>query len=451
MCETKNIFGTDGVRGLANSGYITPENVMKLAIATVNYFRKNKNEFVVVIGKDPRLSGYMLEPALTAGFIAAGADVRLLGPIPTPAVAVLTKTLRADLGVMISASHNQYEDNGIKFFSSAGFKITTDDEEAISNLFFKNIELANSSNMGRAKRIDDINGRYIEFVKGSFVKSLTLSGIKIVVDTANGASYKVAPEVFWELGADVTTIGNTPNGTNINNRCGTTNTSLLQKTVKEVGAYIGFAFDGDADRIVVVDNNGEIMDGDYIIAVIATDWKRRDKLNNDKIVATSMSNMALERYLNSIDLELVRSEVGDKHVVSKMLSVGSNLGGEKSGHIIPLDFSTTGDGMIASLQVLNYVVANNIKSSDIKRLYTPYPQLFKNIKGDDSYTIRSTIDSIRNDVISNNGRIIVRKSGTENVIRIMIESENEYNVKKISTAIDEFILTNGYQYLCDNY
>lgn len=431
-----NIFGTDGVRGRSNSGYITPGNAMKLAIAAVNYFKDNSgfhhNKFTVVIGKDTRLSCYMLESALTAGFLAAGADVRLLGPIPTPAVSVITRSMRANLGVVISASHNKYEDNGIKFFNSKGFKISPKDEIEISKLFIEDgSELAPPANMGRAKRIDDAAGRYVEFVKASFMRTLTLSGMKIVVDTANGAAYKIAPEVFWELGADIITIGNEPNGLNINENCGATDTALLQKTVLENNADIGFALDGDADRLIVVDNNGEVVDGDYIIATIATDWKDRKRLKNNKVVATSMSNISLEKYLNSMGVELVRCEVGDKHVIDTMLKIGSNLGGEKSGHIIPSDYSTTGDGLIASLQVLNYIVRNNKKASDIRKLYTSIPQVFKNIKKsiniDDTKKI---INIIENDIFQNVGRVIIRKSGTENLTRIMLECDNENNIKQ---------------------
>jgi phosphoglucosamine mutase len=443
VSKKNNIFGTDGVRGQANSGYITPENAMKLAIASVHHFQQESADFVVVIGKDTRLSGYMLEPALTAGFIAAGADVRLLGPIPTPAVSVITRTLRADLGVVISASHNPFEDNGIKFFNKRGFKISQYDEEKISELFFDEIKLVNPDKMGKAKRIDDIDGRYIEFIKSSFIRNLTLSGLKIVVDCANGAGYKVAPEVFWELGAEVIPIGNSPDGLNINEGCGATNPNLLQRAVKENTADIGFAIDGDADRIVVVDETGSIIDGDQIIAVIATDWKKRKKLQNNQVIATTMSNMALEQYLNSIGIKLTRSDVGDKYVIEKMIEVGSNLGGEKSGHIIPLDYSTTGDALVSALQVLNYLVANNKKASEIRNLYKPYPQIFKNIeKKIDIHSdhVKKAIVSIENEVLHRKGRMVVRKSGTENVIRIMIESENENDIKKALEAIDKAVL-----------
>ncbi len=438
--KTNNIFGTDGIRGLANSGYITPDNMTKLAIATVKHF-KQKGDFLVVIGKDTRLSGYMLESALTAGFMAAGVDVRLLGPVPTPAVSFLTRTMRADLGVVISASHNSYEDNGIKFFNNRGLKISLDDEQKITQYFFEKLDLVSPANMGKAKRIDDVDGRYVEFVKSSFVRDLTLSGMKIIIDAANGAAYKIAPEVFWELGADIITIGNEPDGININSNCGATDTKALQEAVIKHQADIGFALDGDADRLIVVDNNGNIVDGDYIIAAIATDWIQRKKLTNNKVVATTMSNMGLEKYLLSMGVELIRCDVGDKYVIEKMLSVKSNLGGEKSGHIIPMTYSTTGDGLIAALQVLNYLVANQKTSSEIIKLYKSYPQSFKNIKCNNfdvnSKKVKATINSIENDILQRRGRIVVRKSGTENLIRIMVESDNELDINRALTIIDK--------------
>lgn len=439
--KTESIFGTDGVRGLANSGFITPENAMKLAIAAAGHFKKSDN-FKVVIGKDTRLSGYMLEPALTSGFIAAGADVSLLGPIPTPAVSVLTRTLRANLGVVISASHNPYKDNGIKFFNEKGLKISPEDELRITDLFFSALRLVSPENMGKAKRIDDVDGRYVEFVKGTFIRKFTLSGMKIVVDAANGAAYKVAPEIFWELGADIISIGNEPDGLNINRNCGATDTNLLQQKVIEHNADIGFALDGDADRLIVVDERGETVDGDYIIAAIATDWMNRGKLRGNKVVATAMSNMGFEKYLNSIGITLVRCDVGDKYVIEKMLETGSNLGGEKSGHIIPFDYSTTGDGLVSAIQVLNYLIGNGIKASEIRKLYTPFPQIFKNIKKKvdiRSNNVKNIIDSIENNILHKQGRVVIRKSGTENLTRIMIESENADDVLKAATAIDDAV------------
>ena len=443
----KNIFGTDGVRGRANEGYITPENAMKLAIAVVNYYfsvnhKTVNNKFTVVIGKDTRLSGYMLEPALTAGFIAAGADVILLGPIPTPAVAFMTRSLRADLGVVISASHNPYYDNGIKFFNSDGFKISQNDEVEISRMFHNDPKLISTEYMGKAKRLDDAVGRYVEFVKSSFSKNLSLSGLKIVLDTANGAAYKIAPQVFWELGAEIIKIGDNPDGLNINQNCGATHTELLQKTVIENQADIGIALDGDADRLIVVDECGEVVDGDYLIAAIATDWKSSGKLHTNDVVATTMSNLGMEKYLNSIGLNLVRSDVGDKYVLQKMLEIGSSVGGEKSGHIIPIDYSSTGDGCISALQVLAYLQKTKSKTSDIRKLYRPYPQILKNIKKLLDLTdpiISTCISKIENEILGNSGRIIVRKSGTEPITRVMIESEFYSNIESAIKCFENIL------------
>lgn len=432
-----NIFGTDGIRNKANEGYITPENVMKLAISVVNYYKSINhqsvnNKFTVVIGKDTRLSGYMLEPALTAGFIAAGANVDLLGPIPTPAVAFMTRSLRADLGVVISASHNPYYDNGIKFFNSNGFKISQQDELKISKIFNSGQTLSSAENMGKARRIDDAAGRYVEFVKSSFPKKLSLSGLKIVVDTANGAAYKIAPQILWELGAEIIKIGDNPNGININENCGATNTELLRKSVLENKADIGIALDGDADRLIVIDELGEVVDGDYLVAAIAKDWQESGKLKGNNIVATTMTNLAMEKYLNSIGLNLIRSDVGDKYVLQKMLEIGANIGGEKSGHIIPIDFSTTGDGCVSALQILAYIRKLGIKTSDIRKLYTPYPQIMKNIPKildlNDAKII-ATINNL-NDLLKDKGRVIIRKSGTEPITRIMIEAKNEKDINE---------------------
>lgn len=426
-----NLFGTDGVRGKANEGYITPDNIVKLAISVVSHYKTDRSgRFCVVIGKDTRLSCYMLESALTAGFISAGADVVLLGPIPTPAVAALTKSLRADIGVVVSASHNQFEDNGIKFFDSYGFKISPNVEKKISDIFFsgEGISLASPSEMGKAKRLDDADGRYIEFVKSSFPRNLNLAGMKIVVDTANGAAYKIASQIFWELGAQVIAIGNEPNGININDGCGATNTTLLRNKVLENEADIGFALDGDADRLIVIDSDGTFVDGDYIIAAIATDWKRRSKLTSNAIVTTTMSNLGFEKYINTLGLSLIRTDVGDKFVVEKMREIGANLGGEKSGHIIPLSFASTGDGLISALQILTFLIRNNMKSNKIKELFTQCPYTIKNINRNidlHSFEVQHIFDDIKKTIPSEKGRIVVRKSGTENIIRIMVEAEDE--------------------------
>lgn len=439
-----NIFGTDGIRSKANTGYITPENVMKLAISVTNYYKSINhksvnNKFTVVIGKDTRLSGYMLEPALTAGFIAAGANVDLLGPIPTPGVAFMTRSLRADLGVVISASHNPYYDNGIKFFNSNGFKISQKDELEISRIFNSEQILSSSENMGKARRIDDAAGRYVEFVKSSFPKNLSLSGLKIVVDTANGAAYKIAPQIFWELGAEIIKIGDNPNGININQDCGATHTELLQKSVLENKADIGIALDGDADRLIVVDELGNVVDGDYIIAAIAKNWKESEKLRGSNIVTTTMTNLAMEKYLNSIGLNLIRSDVGDKYVLQKMLEIGANIGGEKSGHIIPIDFSTTGDGCVSALQILAYIKKSGIKTSDIRKLYDPYPQIMKNIPKILDLKDSKIINFVNNveNILKGKGRIIIRKSGTEPITRIMIEAETEKDINDAIVYLDD--------------
>ena len=442
-----NIFGTDGVRGKANEGFITPENAMKLAVSVVNHYSAKghktvNNKFTVIIGKDTRLSGYMLEPALTSGFIAAGADVVLTGPIPTPAVAFMTRSLRADLGVVISASHNPYYDNGIKFFTSDGFKISQNDEIAISQKFNEKSKLTSTEFMGKAKRLDDATGRYVEFVKSSFPKDLGLSGLKIALDTANGAAYKIAPQVFWELGAEIVQIGDKPDGLNINHDCGATHTELLQKTVIENKADIGIALDGDADRLIVVDEKGEIVDGDFLIAAIATFWKSLGKLKGENVVATKMSNLAMERYLNSIGLKLERSDVGDKYVIQKMLEIGANIGGEKSGHIIPIDYSSTGDGCISALQILAFLQREQKKTSEIRKLYKPYPQLMINVPKIidlNDVEISHCINRIENEILGKRGRIIVRKSGTEPITRIMIESELESGINSAMTCLKQIV------------
>ena len=427
----QNIFGTDGVRGRANEGYITPENAMRLAVSVINYYasinhKSVNSKFTVVIGKDTRLSGYMLEPALTSGFIAAGADVVLLGPIPTPAVAFMTRSLRADLGVVISASHNPYYDNGIKFFNSNGFKITEDEEIKISEIFHDMPQLIATEFMGKARRLDDAQGRYVEFVKSSFPKKLSLSGLKIALDTANGAAYKIAPQIFWELGAEIIHIGNEPDGLNINKDCGATHTKLLQKTVVEHKADIGIALDGDADRLIVIDEQGEVIDGDYLIATIANAWKFAGKLKSDVVVATIMSNMGMEKYLNSIGLNLTRTNVGDKFVIQKMVEIGANIGGEKSGHIVPIDYSTTGDGCISAIQILSFLQQEKKKASEIRNLYVPYPQVMFNIPKILDLNAPQISDCINtiNIMLHDTGRIVVRKSGTEPVTRVMIEAQS---------------------------
>jgi phosphoglucosamine mutase len=386
----------------------------------------------------------MLEPALTSGFIASGGDVILLGPIPTPGVALMTRSLRADLGIVISASHNPYHDNGMKFFGPDGFKISVAEEIRISEAFANcdSIELASPSCMGKARRLDDASGRYVEFVKNSFPKNLDLCGMKIVIDTANGASYRVAPQVFWELGAEVIKIGDEPDGLNINMRCGATDTACLEKIVLEVGADIGIALDGDGDRLIIVDETGIVLDGDYIIAGIATDWREAGLLQNGMVVSTSMSNMGFEKYLNAIGIELIRSDVGDKYVIEKMLETGAKLGGEKSGHVIAMDYASTGDGLIAALQILAYIRKNGLKASAIRLLYRQYPQIFRNINhtvDTDRQIVEGLILRIERDILDGRGRVVVRQSGTESVTRIMVEADSQRIVDASIAEIEKLV------------
>ena len=430
------LFGTDGIRGAVNEPPMTADVILKVAMAAAQYLQENtqlasssQHRHTVVIGKDTRLSGYMLESALTSGFVSMGVDVMLLGPLPTPAVAMLTRTLRAHLGVMISASHNPFEDNGIKFFDAQGFKLNGQSEKYIEKLTYKNnFSLAKAKDFGKARRVDDALGRYNEFVKSSFPKGMRLDGLKIVVDCANGAAYKVAPQVLWELGADVIAIGNTPNGVNINLDCGATHTSALQQAVLEHQANIGIALDGDADRLIAVDENGHVLDGDQIMALIAKLWHEQDLLKGNGIVATHMSNLGLERYLSCKGLQLYRSNIGDKHVLEMMQLKGCNVGGEQSGHIILSDYTTTGDGLLAALQVLALMVATNMTASAIGNTFEPVPQILRNIRtkhainlNDDR--IRLVIDDAKMR-LDQFGKLLVRQSGTEPLIRIMAQGDD---------------------------
>lgn len=453
------LFGTDGIRGPVNQHPMLPDVVQKVAQAATKFLQVNtdvtpsdQHKLTVVIGKDTRISGYMLETALTSGFLSMGADVMLLGPLPTPAVAMLTRTLRAHLGVIISASHNPFQDNGIKFFDAQGFKFNSDDEAAIEKLVFENnFNLAPAEKLGKAKRIEDASGRYIEFVKSSFPRGMRLDGLKIVVDCANGAAYKIAPQVFWELGADVIAIANTPNGTNINDKCGATHTQMLQKAVIEHKAHIGIALDGDADRLIVVDENGHMIDGDQIMAMIATFWVEQKLLKGSGIVATHMSNLGLERYLENKGLQLFRANVGDKNVLEMMQVNGCNLGGEQSGHIILSDYTTTGDALIAALQLLALIVSCNIKASEIGETFKPVPQVLKNIRTKSRIdlqagNVRNAITDAQNKLDAW-GRLLVRQSGTEPLIRIMAQGDNanllDEVVKEISGTIQEADLHNN--------
>ena len=436
---TRKLFGTDGIRGQANSEPMTPETALKVAMAAGQVLRRGEHRHVVVIGKDTRLSGYMIEPALTAGFIARGMDVVLVGPLPTPAVAMLTRSLRADLGVVVSASHNPFEDNGIKLFGADGYKLSDEIEREIEALVHSNaIDRVPPKELGRAKRLDDAGGRYIEFVKASFPRGLRLDGLRIVVDCANGAAYKVAPTVLWELGAEVISLGVAPDGFNINRDCGTTSTAAMRHAVTARGAHLGIALDGDADRLLISDERGELLDGDQLMALIATRWQRAQALRGGAVVATVMSNLGLERYLQGLGVALVRASVGDRYVVEEMRRRGANLGGEQSGHIILGDHSTTGDGLIASLQVLAAIVETGAPASQVCGVFAPVPQRLLNLRVDNAAALEHK--SVRQAIaegerrLGERGRLLVRKSGTEPLIRIMAECEDE---SLVAAVIDE--------------
>lgn len=448
---TRKFFGTDGVRGTANIEPMTAETAMRLGMAAGHYFTRGDHRHTVVIGKDTRLSGYMLEPALTAGFTSMGMDVVLLGPLPTPAVAMLTRSLRADLGVMISASHNPYEDNGIKLFGPDGFKLSDESEMAIEELMVNglNSHLAPSSRLGRARRLDDAVGRYIEYVKHTFPRGLRLDGLKIVVDCANGAAYKVAPTVLWELGAEVVTIGVTPDGYNINKDCGSLYTETMRSQVVAHGAHLGIALDGDADRLQMCDENGAMVDGDQVMALIAKAWKDMGLLRGNAVVATVMSNLGLERFLASEGLSLLRTAVGDRYVLERMRQDGLNVGGEQSGHIILTDHSTTGDGLVAALQALAALVSAGQPASRVLRLFTPLPQTLKNIRVPrelcasllETAPVRAAV-AAGEARLNGSGRLLIRKSGTEPLIRVMAEGEDE---SLIGAVVDDIISVIGKQ------
>ena len=437
----KKLFGTDGIRGTVNESYLTADTALKLGISAGKVFTRGPHIHRVVIGKDTRVSGYMLETALTSGFTSVGMDVFLFGPIPTPAVAFLTQALRADIGVMITASHNTYEDNGFKLFGPDGYKLSDEKELEIENLMLSKdlLKFPRSEYIGRAKRIDDAQARYIEYAKRSFPKDKTLENIKIVLDCANGASYKVAPETFWELGAQVTVIGNQPNGKNINLNCGSTNTDLLKKTVIEKIADIGIALDGDADRMIVVDEKGKEVDGNLLFASIIKNWNDRGILRNKSVASTIMANFALEKYLSSIGINLIRTNVGDRHLVKSMRENDLTIGGEPSGHIVMSNFGTTGDGLIASLQVLSMMSYEDRPISELTNLFKTYPQKNISIPVNDKNPLKDPVVKkvIKEQELSlaNNGRIIVRESGTEPIIRVMVESKEEAVINDICENI----------------
>jgi phosphoglucosamine mutase len=436
----RKYFGTDGIRGRAN-GVITPELALRVGQAAGLVFLRGDHRHRVVIGKDTRLSGYMIESALQAGFTSVGMDVLLLGPMPTPAVAMVTRSMRADLGVMISASHNPFDDNGIKLFGPDGYKLSDDVEMRIEQLLDEDLtrKLASSAGIGRARRIDGVFDRYIEFAKRTLARSLSLDGLRVVVDCAHGAAYKVVPEALWELGADVVAIGVEPDGFNINKECGSTAPEALGRKVREMRADIGIALDGDADRVIITDERGHVVDGDQLLAVIAESWNEEGRLSQPAVVATVMSNLGLERYLRAIGLSLIRTQVGDRYVLEQMRANNCNVGGESSGHIILSDYNTTGDGFVAALQVLSVVRKLNRPVSEVCHRFDPLPQVLKNVryrngKPLEDAKVKSAIEQAVAR-LDGQGRLIIRASGTEPVIRVMGEGENQVFIEEIVDGI----------------
>lgn len=428
---SRKYFGTDGIRGTANRPPMTADIALRVGIAAGSIFTRGAHRHKVIIGKDTRLSGYMVEPALTAGFISAGMDVVLLGPVPTPAVAMLTRSMRADIGVMISASHNAYQDNGIKIFGPDGYKLSDETELEIEKLMENGVNkhLAEPAKLGRALRLEDAGARYIEFAKSTIPRSMRFDDMRVVIDCANGAAYKVAPTVLWELGADVITVGVEPDGFNINRECGSTDLTKLSQKVLEVRADIGIALDGDADRVLICDEKGQLVDGDQMMALIGNYWHRTGRLSAKGVVGTIMANLGLERYFNDRGLELLRTQVGDRYVVEKMRSDGYNLGGEQSGHIIMSDYSTTGDGLVSALQVLSVLREMDKPVSEALRVFEPAPQLLKNVryKSGEPLTHKDVKQAIADGEarLGKGGRVVIRKSGTEPLIRVMAEGEDE--------------------------
>ncbi len=436
---TRNYFGTDGIRGRTNTMPMTAEMALKVGQAAGAHFQRGDHRHRVVIGKDTRLSGYMMETALVAGFTSVGMDVVMVGPVPTPAVAMLTQSMRADIGVMISASHNKFVDNGIKLFGPDGYKLSDTDEAAIEALLEAPPLLAPAEAIGRAKRIEDARGRYIHAAKLTFPAHLRLDGLKVVIDCAHGAAYQVAPSALWELGAEVIAIGVAPNGVNINHECGSTDLSLLRRTVVDAGADIGLALDGDADRLIVVDEKGAAVDGDQLMALIGSTWHRRGALKGGGVVATVMSNLGLERFLTGQGLTLERTKVGDRYVLETMRAKDFNVGGEQSGHIILSDYGTTGDGLVAGLQVLAELVQAGRPASEVLNLFEPLPQLLKNVRFAggaplETAGVKAAIAEGEAQ-LDGRGRLVIRKSGTEPLIRVMAEGDDEALVSDVVDTI----------------
>ena len=442
---SRKLFGTDGVRGRANTYPMTAEMALRLGAAAGRFFRRDaSNEHRVVIGKDTRLSGYMLENALTAGLTSTGMNVLLLGPVPTPAVGFLTRSMRADLGVMISASHNPHHDNGIKFFGPDGFKLSDEAEAEIEAILAGEIQPAKAENIGRAKRIEDGRGRYQEFAKTTFPQGLRLDGLKVVIDCANGAAYKAAPDVLWELGADVIRVGVTPNGKNINENCGSTHTQTAAEAVVLHGADVGICLDGDADRVMILDQHGAVADGDQVMALLATRWASEGRLKGGTLVATVMSNLGLERHLARQGLRLERTAVGDRYVVEAMRAGGWNLGGEQSGHIVMTDYATTGDGLIAGLQFLAEMARTGQPASDLIRQFETVPQLLKNVRygAGQEPLADASVQAVIADAearLVGKGRLLIRKSGTEPLVRVMAECEDEGMLRQVVGEIVEAV------------
>ncbi len=439
---TRKFFGTDGIRGLTNSEPMTARTALRVGQAAGTHFLRGDHRHRVVIGKDTRLSGYMMESALVAGFTSVGMDVVLVGPMPTPAVALLTPSMRADLGVMISASHNPFCDNGIKLFGPDGYKLSDEDEQAIEQRIESSPNLAKSEMIGRAKRIDDARGRYVHHAKSTFPDRLRLDGLKVVLDCANGAAYQVAPDALWELGAEVIAMGVSPDGLNINDGCGSTHPEALRERVVAEGADVGLALDGDADRLVVVDEKGNLVDGDQMMALIAADRLKREQLKG-AVIATVMSNLGLERRLGDLGIAMVRTRVGDRYVLEEMRRSGSNVGGEQSGHIILTDYSTTGDGLVAGLQVLAALVDSGKPASQVLRQFEPLPQLLKNVRFNggaplENRTVKQRIAEAERE-LEGRGRLLIRKSGTEPLIRVMAEGDDPALVERVVDDICEAV------------
>ena len=440
----KKYFGTDGIRARSNSEKLNGLTLMKLGMALGQYFKTGDHRHRVVIGKDTRLSGYMIEQAVTSGLLSMGMDVFLFGPIPTPAVAMLTKSMRADLGIMITASHNKFEDNGLKIFDKDGNKLSDETELKIEELMNSSLEksLINSESIGRAKRLEDANARYVEFLKNTFPKSQRLDGLKIVIDCANGASYISAPLILWELGAEVIEIGNSPDGFNINENCGSTDTRLLSEKVIEEKADIGIALDGDGDRIIISDENGHIVDGDQILGLLSLDLKNRGQLLQNKVVGTSMTNKGLEKKFNDHGIELVRTDVGDRYVKERMIQENLNIGGEQSGHIIMRDFTNTGDGMVVALQILSVLISNKKNVSGLMKFFEPIPQKLINVQVHSRDILENektnNFFSQIKEKVADQGRIIVRMSGTEPLLRVMVECETEKRLNEISDQVEKY-------------